>query len=215
MAPPEPALSPDERAAKMAAIEAEANARAAERIAERQARFAGQKLDAEAARKRFERLAARARSQEAAAGQPTPVAPGDSGPTFAPAPLPDAGSAAPASAPAAPPAPGPKPAVVLERTGEAAESLPYAPVPDEPTLGDLVRIASGCANPIQRAELILQALARGVKDVQLLKLLRGHANHPHPAVRAAANEGLSILFGAAWSARRDIPPPVQPPRSDD
>jgi hypothetical protein len=34
-------------------------------------------------------------------------------------------------------------------------------------------------------------------------------------VRAAAEAGLRVMFGNALDRRRDIPPPVQPPRKAD
>jgi hypothetical protein len=116
--------------------------------------------------------------------------------------------AAPAGAPdEAAPAPA-------EAGPDPSESLPYVEIPEEVTLTDLVNIAHQCKNPLQRAELIARIVAGG-KSIPVLKMLRTFATAAHPLVRAAAEEGLTKLFGASWGQKREIQRPVQPPRSDD
>jgi hypothetical protein len=143
-------------------------------------------------------------SKRQAAAAPPPAPPSPAPPAPPPAP--------PDAAPVAMVAPTADAAAAA--TGDPAESLPFVEVPAEATLADLVRIAGTCPNPLQRIDLI-NALASGPKEVSVLRLLREHAKHAHPGVRAAADEGLKRMFGGGWSAKRDIPPPVQPPRSDD
>jgi len=97
---------------------------------------------------------------------------------------------------------------------DPAESLPYVAIPEEATLADLVRITTTCPNPLQKIDLI-NLLATGPKEVTVLRLLRSYATAAHLGLRAAAEAGLRTLFGGAWAKTREIPPPVQPPRSDD
>jgi hypothetical protein len=54
-----------------------------------------------------------------------------------------------------------------------------------------------------------------VKDQAIVKVLRQYTQHRSPRVRAAAEAGLRRMFGAALEKKRDIAPPVQPPRKDD
>ena len=77
-----------------------------------------------------------------------------------------------------------------------------------------MRLTYQAANPRQRAEL-LRRVAMGERQVIVLKLLRAFAAAPQPIVRAAAEEGLKSMFGATYGKKMDIPPPVQPPRSED
>ena len=98
---------------------------------------------------------------------------------------------------------------------DPAESLAYLPIPAEATVLDLIRLANTCPNPRQRADLLRRVVAMAPKDVQVLRLLRGHASSASALVRAAAEDGLATIFGPAWNQSRTITAPIQPPRSDD
>ena len=100
-------------------------------------------------------------------------------------------------------------------TGDPSESLPYVTIPEGAVLADLLRIVREAGNPFQRAALLRQLADAGVRDVNLVALLRAHLTTSHPAVRAASEYGMIRLFGPAWNRARPIPKPVQPPRSDD
>jgi hypothetical protein len=45
--------------------------------------------------------------------------------------------------------------------------------------------------------------------------LRANVKSEHAGVRSAAEEGMHALFGPNWNRMREVPKPVQPPRSDD
>ncbi len=128
--------------------------------------------------------------------------------------------APPPPPPPPPPAPSPPTPPPVQAEPEPdfppdpADELPYTPLPDEPSVADLVRVAYQSQNPKQRAEL-LGRLASGTKDVGILKLLRTFAASAQPRVKYAAEAGLAKMFGTTWGKSRPIPPPVQPPRSDD
>jgi hypothetical protein len=88
-------------------------------------------------------------------------------------------------------------------------------LPSDHSFADVIALATSAPNPLQRAE-ILTELGGGARDVAVLRLLRSLVGAPHPAIRHAAQEGLKRMFGQKWSTdSRPIPPPVQPPRSDD
>jgi hypothetical protein len=78
---------------------------------------------------------------------------------------------------------------------------------------ELVRVARITPNQLQRAELLRKL--SGKKSPQVIQLFRTNTQSSHPLVRAAAEEGMSSIFGANWNRTRAISPPVQPPRSDD
>jgi curved DNA-binding protein CbpA len=134
---------------------------------------------------------------------------------------PAAASAAVESRPAATPTPPPAaatPAAATEVPTEVpaelqADDQPPLPLADDAGLDELIRVARTTPNQAQRAEL-LRKLA-GKKVPQVIQLFRANAQSPHPAVRAAAEDGMASLFGSTWNRTRAIPPPVQPPRSDD
>ncbi|MCS6913024.1 MAG: hypothetical protein RMK29_15120 [Myxococcales bacterium] len=143
-----------------------------------------------------------------------------------PPPSPPAASVAPPAAPPRveepppveePPAvPSPAPAapepVAATPPPEAPELPPIPLAPDAP-LQELVRVARTTPNVTQCIEL-LRSLS-GIRHSAVISAFRQHLSSPHPAVRQAAEEGMVSLFGENWSRPRDIPPPVQPPRSDD
>ena len=93
------------------------------------------------------------------------------------------------------------------------DDQPPLPLADDANLDELIRVTRTTPNQLQRAELLRKL--SGKKDPRVIQLFRANAQSPHPAVRAAAEEGMASLFGATWNRTRAIPPPVQPPRSDD
>lgn len=156
----------------------------------------------------------------APSGAPRPVNPRLAA-ALAKAGLPPAGGtpqhSAPApAAPVAAVAPSPAPAdstAAAPPTEVPADDQPPLPLADDAGLDELVRVARTTPNQLQRAELLRKL--SGKKDPRVIQLFRANAQSPHPAVRAAAEEGMASLFGATWNRTRAIPPPVQPPRSDD
>lgn len=174
------------------------------------------------------------------ASAPPPAAPAPSGPprptnprlaaALAKAGLPPAGStvqrsapapAAPVAAVAPSPAPSPVPADPAPADASAAappaevpaDDQPPLPLADDAGLDELIRVARATPNQVQRAELLRKL--SGKKDPRVIQLFRANVQSPHPAVRAAAEDGMASLFGATWNRTRAIAPPTQPPRSDD
>ena len=94
------------------------------------------------------------------------------------------------------------------------EKLPYVAIPPELALKDVLALLPTVGNPLQRAEL-LKELAKVKGHAQIAALMRAHTTSTHPAVRAAAEDGMAQFFGANWNRSKSIPKPVQPPRSDD
>jgi len=134
----------------------------------------------------------------------------------APSPAPPA---APPTAPAAVPA-GATPATASEAAppdppASQAESEDAAPLPleAEAPLDEQLRVARSTPNQAQRAE-ILRRLT-GARHSAVIQLFRSFVSSPHPAVREAAEGGMSAIFGPSWNRSRQIAPPTQPPRSDD
>ena len=85
--------------------------------------------------------------------------------------------------------------------------------PDKPTADEVALVARTSPNPQQRLEL-LNAL-KGAKTHPVVQALRDNVKSEHPAVRAAAEEGMANLFDANWNRMRAVGKPVQPPGSDD
>ena len=152
-----------------------------------------------------------AEQAQAAADEPPP----------APSAPPAMSIASPATAPAAvaaaaaPSPDGGESAVANLATGDPSESLPHVPVPEGATFADFLRILREAPNPFQRATLLRMLADSGNRDVHLVALLRDFLRADHPAVRAAAEYGMTRLFGPNWNRTRAIPKPVQPPRTDD
>ena len=128
--------------------------------------------------------------------------------------------------PAAPPAPEPTPAVSASSAPPPAASPPASaaeastdeegaalPLDAEAPLEELLRVARTTPNSLQRAE-ILRKLT-GARHSAVIALFRTFVSSQHPAVREAAEGGMSSLFGPHWNRTRSIAPPAQPPRSDD
>lgn len=128
----------------------------------------------------------------AAADAPAPEAP-----VAAPAPVVEAAAAAAPSEVPEPPAVEPEP----------------LPLSSEPTVNEVAQVARTTPNTAQRIAL-LNELA-GKKTQAVILAFRQHLSSPNPAVRAAAEAGMTSIFGPDWNRGRPIPPPVQPPRSDD
>ncbi len=122
---------------------------------------------------------------------------------------------------AAPPAPVPVTSPPAEVSAAAAptdvevpaDDQPPVPIADDAGPEELVRVARITPNQVQRAELLRKL--SGKKSPQVIQLFRANTQSSHPLVRAAAEDGMSSIFGANWNRTRAIPPPVQPPRSDD
>ena len=117
--------------------------------------------------------------------------------------------------PAAPDTPGAAaPADAAPESPEpAADDPPPLPLADDATLDELLRVCRTTPNQLQRAELLRKL--SGKKSPHVIQMFRANVQSAHPAVRAAAEEGMASLFGANWNRTRAIAPPVQPPRSDD
>ena len=146
---------------------------------------------------------ARPASAEAPSVAPvvTPAPPAPSEATV----MPLVAAAADASATPAPPA---------AAEPDPSEKLPFVPLPTDGAIKDVLAILPTVGNPLQRAE-ILRELAKVKGHPQIAALMRAHATSTHPAVRAAAEEGMANFFGPNWNRTKAIPKPVQPPRSDD
>lgn len=135
-----------------------------------------------------------------------------------PAPAPAAATAVTAAPPASavqPPASPVEPlpaATAVDDSGQDDDQPPL-PLEEGASLDEVIRVARATPNNGQRIR-ILQELA-SKRSPAVIQLLRAHLGSPHPGVRAAAEAGMVILFGANWNRSRPIPPPVQPPRSDD
>jgi len=137
-----------------------------------------------------------------------------------PAPAPAAAApvtAAPPTSAVLPPAPPAEPlpaaaATALDFSGQDDDQPPL-PLEEGASLDEVIRVARATPNNSQRIR-ILQELA-SKRSPAVIQLLRAHLGSPHPGVRAAAEAGMVTLFGANWNRSRPIPPPVQPPRSDD
>lgn len=137
---------------------------------------------------------------EAAAPSPAPAA----APPTPPAAVPAVATPATASD-VAPPDPPASPA-----EGEDAAPLPLEA---EAPLEEQLRVVRSTPNQAQRAE-ILRRLT-GARHSAVIQLFRSFVSSPHPAVREAAEGGMSAIFGPSWNRSRQIAPPTQPPRSDD
>lgn len=87
------------------------------------------------------------------------------------------------------------------------------PLAADAPLNELARVARTTPNVAQCIEL-LQALA-GKRSPAVISAFRQYVGSPNAAVRAAAEAGMASIFGPDWNRGRPIPPPVQPPRSDD
>ena len=118
------------------------------------------------------------------------------------------GEAAERPAPPPPPAPAPPPPTpAIENDGAPLAVAADAP-PDE-----LARVAITSPSAAQRIDLINRL--RSVRSAAVVAALRANAGSQHPAVRAAAEAAMAMLFGPNWNATRPIAKPVQPPSSDD
>lgn len=137
-----------------------------------------------------------------------PAAPAVSAAPAAPQPSAEPPPAAPDTPSAAAPADA-----APESPEPAAEDPPPLPLADDAALDELLRVCRTTPNQLQRAE-ILRKLS-GKKSPHVIQMFRANVQSVHPAVRAAAEEGMASLFGANWNRTRAIAPPVQPPRSDD
>ena len=132
-------------------------------------------------------------------------------------------SPAPAAVPLAPPAAAPVVATPATASDAAppdppaspAEGEDAAPLPleAEAPLEEQLRVARSTPNQAQRAE-VLRRLT-GARHSAVIQLFRSFVSSPHPAVREAAEGGMSAIFGPSWNRSRQIAPPTQPPRSDD
>lgn len=132
-------------------------------------------------------------------------------PRAAPPPVPAAEPVRPLSA--APPA-APRPAPEAAPAGEEpADEQPPIPLDDDAPLDEVLRVARSTPNHAQRAALLRRL--EGAKSPAVIQLFRQFLTSPHAGVRAAAEAGMSSLFGPNWNRARAIAPPVQPPRSDD
>lgn len=128
---------------------------------------------------------------------------------------------APPPAPLPPPAPAPVPALEPAAAADAdaassdahEEEQPPLPLPEDAPIDEILRVARTTPNLAQRIQLMQRLL--GTRSQAVIQLFRTNLTSPHPGVRRAAEAGMESLFGANWNRSRPIPPPVQPPRSDD
>jgi hypothetical protein len=170
--------------------------------------------NSEYAQRRAAARAAAAATREASA--PSPAAATDPQPAAPTPPEPPASapvgtvavtSAATSAAPSVPAAAAP--------AAEPSSDDEGAPLPleAEAPLEELVRVARATPSSLQRAE-ILRKLT-GARHSAVIALFRAFVSSQHPAVREAAEGGMSSLFGPNWNRTRSIAPPAQPPRTDD
>lgn len=170
------------------------------------------------------RAAARAAAAAEAASRPAPTnvtsaaqpAPAAAEPSSA-----AAESAHPSAAPDSP-AMGSTAVAATEPVQESQVASPAAipedegaplPLDAEAPLEELVRVARTTPSSLQRAE-VLRKLT-GARHSAVIQLFRAFVSSQHPAVREAAEGGMSSLFGPNWNRTRSIAPPAQPPRSED
>ncbi|MFO0574204.1 MAG: hypothetical protein U1A78_09410 [Polyangia bacterium] len=130
-------------------------------------------------------------------------------PRAAPPPAPEPVRPVSAAAPAAPSA-APEAAPAVD---ESADEQPPIPLEDDAPFDEVLRVARTTPNPTQRIALLRRL--EGAKSPAVIQLFRQFITNAHPGVRAAAEAGMSSLFGPNWNRARAIAPPVQPPRSDD
>lgn len=149
-----------------------------------------------------------------AAESPAASAPRESAVAAPPAPV--AAPPAPVAAPTAPTDP------VIPETAQGAASpaapleeddSPPLPLEAEAPVEEVVRVARATGNQAQRLELLRKLT--GARHSHVIALFRSFVQSPHPAIREAAEGGMSAIFGPNWNRSRQIAPPVQPPRSDD
>lgn len=81
------------------------------------------------------------------------------------------------------------------------------------SLDELIKVARTTPNTVQRIE-VLRRLT-GSRHSAIIQLFRHFVGSPIAAVREAAEQGMSSIFGPNWNRSRAIAPPVQPPRSED
>jgi hypothetical protein len=93
------------------------------------------------------------------------------------------------------------------------EEQPALPLDAAAPLDELIRVARMTPNNAQRSEL-LRKLA-GARAPAVIQLFRSNLGSTHAGVRSAAEAGMESVFGSNWNRSRPIPPPTQPPRSDD
>ncbi len=117
-------------------------------------------------------------------------------------------AAAPVTAEAGSPALSPAPS----SPGIEEDGAPL-PLEAEAPLDELLRVARSTPNQAQRLELLRKLT--GARHSAVIQLFRSFVSSPHPAIREAAEGGMSAIFGPNWNRSRQIAPPVQPPRSDD
>lgn len=101
----------------------------------------------------------------------------------------------------------PNAAAVVEEDG------PPLPLEADVSLDELIKVARTTPNTVQRIE-VLRRLT-GSRHSAIIQLFRHFVGSPIAAVREAAEQGMSSIFGPHWNRSRAIAPPVQPPRSED
>lgn len=147
-------------------------------------------------------------AQRPAVERPAPSAPREA----ASVPVAPAVTAPAAPAPAVP-APTPAPAPASPSDLNDSEDAPPLPLEAEAPVEELLRVARTTPNQAQRLELLRKLT--GARHSGVIQLFRSFVTAPQPAIREAAEAGMSAIFGPNWNRSRQIAPPVQPPRSDD
>lgn len=125
----------------------------------------------------------------------------------------EAASAPVAPAVTAPAAPTPEPTATSPSELNDSDDAPPLPLEAEAPVEELLRVARTTPNQAQRLELLRKLT--GARHSGVIQLFRSFVTAPQPAIREAAEAGMSAIFGPNWNRSRQIAPPVQPPRSDD
>jgi hypothetical protein len=136
----------------------------------------------------------------------------DSEPPRPPAPSAAASRPAPLPPPPAVSVPSP-PAAASPPVDSSDDDQPALPLDPAAPLDELLRVARSTPNNGQRSELLKKL--SGARSPAVIQLFRSNLGSLHAGVRAAAEAGMESLFGVNWNRSRPIPPPIQPPRSDD
>lgn len=145
-------------------------------------------------------------AQRPAVERPAPIAPREAA---------SAPSAPVVTVPAAtaPAAPAPTPTATSPTDLSDSDDAPPLPLEAEAPVEELLRVARTTPNQAQRLELLRKLT--GARHSGVIQLFRSFVTAPQPAIREAAEAGMSAIFGPNWNRSRQIAPPVQPPRSDD